>query len=55
MLINCTNHPYEIWHESQREGAALFGEVIDLPFPDIAPDLTPQDLRKIAEEYAGKI
>lgn len=55
MLINCTNHPYEIWHESQREGAARFGEVIDLPFPDIAPSATVDDLRKITGEYAAKI
>ncbi|MBP5655222.1 MAG: hypothetical protein J6X33_06870 [Clostridiales bacterium] len=55
MLINCTNHPYEIWHESQREAAAQYGEVKDLPFPDISPDLTPDDLRALAAEYGDTI
>ena len=40
MLINCTNHPYDIWNEPQRKGAAIYGEVLDMPFPVIEPDYT---------------
>lgn len=55
MLINCTNHPYEIWNEPQRKAAAAYGEVLDIPFPQIDPKWTPQDLRKLTEDYCKKI
>ena len=55
MLINCTNHPYEIWNDSQREAAAAYGEVLDLPFPQIDPKWTSQELRKLTEDYCEKI
>lgn len=55
MLINCTNHPYEIWSEAQREAAREYGDVLDLPFPAILPEYTSDDLRRLAEEYSAKI
>ena len=55
MLINCTNHPYEIWNEPQREAAKCYGEVRDLPFPPIDPSAEPEQLRVLATEYADKI
>ena len=42
MLINCTNHPYEIWNDAQRKAAAAYGEVLDMPFPQIDPKLEQQ-------------
>lgn len=55
MLINCTNHPYEIWNTAQREAAAFYGEVTDIPFPDVDPHAGCDELRKTALEYAQKI
>ena len=55
MLINCTNHPYEIWNAPQREAAKCFGEVKDLPFPSIDPAAESSDLRKIVADYAKRI
>ncbi len=55
MFINCTNHPYEIWSEAQREASAVYGEVVDMPFPFIPPDLSVEDIRRLAGEYAEKI
>ena len=55
MLINCTNHPYEIWNDAQRKAAAVYGEVLDIPFPQIDPKWTTQDLRKLTENYSQKI
>ena len=55
MLINCTNHPYDIWNEPQRKGAAIYGEVLDMPFPVIEPDYTCDKIREIVTEYAAKI
>lgn len=55
MLINCTNHPYEMWNDAQRKAAETYGEVVDLPFPHIEPELTAADLRKLADYYCEKI
>ena len=55
MLINCTNHPYEIWNDAQRKAAAAYGEVLDISFPQVDPKWTTQDLRKLTEEYSEKI
>lgn len=55
MLINCTNHPYEIWTDTQKKAAEIYGEVLDLPFPHIEPEFTDQDLRKLTDDFINKI
>lgn len=55
MLINCTNHPYEIWNEPQREAAKAYGTVLDVPFPAVDPDWSAGELRSLASEYAQRI
>ena len=56
MLINFTNHPWDIWPDVQREAArALFGEVVEVPFPKVEPSYTSDDLRALTDEYAKKI
>lgn len=55
MLINYTNHPYEIWNDTQRKAAEVYGEVVDFPFPHIDPEMTADDLRKLAEECCEEI
>ena len=55
MLINFSNHPYEMWSEKQRESAKQYGEVLDFPFPPVAPDIDTEDLRKIVQDCAEKI
>ena len=55
MLINCTNHPYEMWSEAQRSGAGCFGGVLDFPFPQIDPRMTTEELRELAGKTAAQI
>ena len=55
MLINCTNHPYEIWGEAQRNGAGCYGGVLDFPFPQIDPRMTTEELRELAGKTAEQI
>ena len=55
MLINCSNHPYEIWNDDQREAAGQFGEVVDVPFPPIDPAAGGGEIRGLVKEYAEKI
>ncbi len=55
MLINCTNHPYEIWTEKLKEAAECYGTVMDLPFPQIDPLITTEKLRELTRETADRI
>lgn len=55
MLVNCTNHPYEIWNDAQREAAKQYGEVRDFPFPAIDPAYDTTKLRELAADYAERI
>lgn len=56
MLINLSNHPSEKWSESQINAAqSQFGEIIDLPFPQIEPDATKEDVLKIARDYLNRV
>jgi len=55
MLINLSNHPSTNWGEKQKQTAlAQYKEIVDLPFPQIAPEATIEDVLKLAEEYAEK-
>jgi len=53
MLLNLSNHPSANWAEEQL--AAAGGRVIDMPFPSIPPEADEDYIRKLADEYYGKI
>ena len=56
MLINLSNHPSDKWSEAQTAAAnEQFGEIVDLPFPQIAPDATKADIAKIAQDYLTRV
>ena len=56
MLINLSNHPSDKWSEAQTAAAIeQFGEIVDLPFPQIEPDATKADITKIAQDYLTQV
>ncbi len=56
MLLNLSNHPLATWTEEQLQTAKQqYGEVQDLPFPQVSPDATEQDIGQLAQEYLSKI
>ncbi|MCF0164604.1 MAG: CRISPR-associated protein [Bacteroidales bacterium] len=56
MLINLSNHPSDKWSPSQVDAAKRqFGEVVDLPFPDVNPDGDEEYIDQLAEEYVHKV
>ncbi len=55
MLINCTNHPYELWGEKQRKAAESYGEVVPFPFPAVSPEMETSEMRRMAADYAARI
>jgi hypothetical protein len=55
MLINLSNHPSHLWKEEQLEAASYYGEVVDVPFPDIDPEGDEVYIQKLCHEYIEKI
>jgi len=56
MLINLSNHPSSHWDTNQKEAALmLYNYIMDLNFPTIDPEATPDTLITIAIEYLAKI
>lgn len=56
MLINFTNHPLTQWSEEQKKAAnELFGEIVDLPFPNIDPYGDEKYIDELAQQYLTKI
>lgn len=55
MFINFSNHPSEHWNKRQREASLVYGELVDLSFPQIAPSATTEELQALAQEWVQKI
>lgn len=55
MLLNLTNHPSANWGSGQLEAAlGIWGEVLDLPFPDVPPELDGAQVSRLAETVAKR-
>ena len=55
MLINLSNHPSQYWGNRQREAARCYGDVVDLPFPVVAPDADSQELQTLVQDSVQEI
>lgn len=55
MFINYTNHPSASWGEKQTNEAKKYGEIVDMPFPNIPPQMTVQELIEFAREESNKV
>ena len=55
MLLNLSNHPSEKWSQKQMDAATFYGEVVDLPFPDIDPKAESGVIDLIADKFEIKI
>ena len=55
MLINLSNHPSGQWHANQKAAAIeTFGDIIDLPFPQILPRANTNEIETLANAYFKK-
>ncbi|MCR5608344.1 MAG: toll/interleukin-1 receptor domain-containing protein, partial [Lachnospiraceae bacterium] len=55
VFINCSNHPSVNWSDKQIEAAEKFGNIIDIPFPDVDPELDEEKINFLAEIYCNRI
>lgn len=49
MLINLSNHPSCLWEERQFEAAKQYGEIVDVPFPQVDPGISREDILALAD------
>ena len=49
MFINYTNHPSASWGEKQTKEAKKYGEIRDVLFPNISPQMTVQELTELVK------
>lgn len=55
MFVNFSNHPSLYWDNSQRAASLDYGELIDIPFPQISPNANVGELEKLAQDYVQRI
>lgn len=56
MLLNLTNHPSVNWPENQKNIALeTYGNIEDMPFPQINPEWDEDKIDQLVEEYVQKI
>ena len=55
MFINISNHPSSIWRENQIEAAKHYGDIVDIPFPNILPQINTVEVKLVVDEYLQKI
>jgi hypothetical protein len=52
MLLNFSNHPSSRWGEKQTQTAIeKYGRIQDLPFPNVPPSASSEDLKTLASHY----
>ena len=54
-FINYTNHPSINWSEAQLQAAKIYGEIIDMAFPEIDPHWDEEQMAFLACQQAEKI
>lgn len=55
LFINLSNHPSTTWTDEQLAAAKAFGEIVDMSFPQVAPDATAADIDKLADAQVATI
>ena len=55
VFINCSNHPSKTWGEDQRAAAEQYGVITDLPFPEVDPAWTKDQVQRAADQVLEQI
>lgn len=55
MFVNFTNHSSNKWDKEQLNAVSMYGEILDIPFPDVDPEMMEEDIRKLSDEYVERI
>ena len=55
VFVNFTNHPSSDWGEKQTTEAEKYGKVHDIPFPQVDPMSTEQEIQQLGEQCYKEI
>lgn len=55
LFINLSNHPSAGWGEEQMTQAKRYGQVVDLPFPQVDPMMTSEQVQSLADRCVKTI
>lgn len=55
MFINLSNHPSSKWDKAQAECSKRYGDIFDLPFPQVDPEGDEAYIANLVEEYVQKV
>ena len=56
MLINLSNHPFAKWSKEQTQAAIhQYGNIVDMPFPQVDSNGNEAYISSLADEYVSKI
>ena len=55
LFVNFSNHPSKYWDNKQRDASQNYGELFDMPFPQIDPNASDEDLQMLAQNCVNKI
>ena len=55
MFINLSNHPSSGWGKEQLTAAQRIGDIVDLPFPPVAPGASADEVKQMARELVEHI
>lgn len=54
-FVNFSNHPSEKWCDEQRKAAEEYGEITDIPFPDVSPEADESEIGVLASGFVERI
>lgn len=55
MFINVSNHHSSNWSQKQIKAAEQYGAIVDIPFPNVSPYSTKEEIENLALKYLKKI
>lgn len=55
LFVNLSNHPSGQWTETQLAAARIYGEIRDMPFPNVPDEADEADMDMLAGEYIGLV
>ena len=54
-FVNFSNHPSDLWTLEQLQAAKVYGDVVDVPFPQVDPTLSSEEIKAMADRYVSDI
>lgn len=54
-FVNFTNHAVVCWEEKEKEAAQSYGEIREVPFPNIDPASSEEEIKRLGDVCYEKI